>query len=98
MSLASEMERAGAGRLACRAVHRCDVGVGEGRISGKFLHFDEAWGTQEDPLAGERLSELIERAVERSLRQARTPNRVVPGGNTTARTSGGFQERDERRR
>lgn len=73
------MERAGAGRLACRAVHRRDVGVGEGRISGKFLHFDEAWGTQEDPLAGERLSELIERAVERSLRQARTPNRVVPG-------------------
>lgn len=92
------MERAGAGRLACRAVHRRDAGVGEGRIPGKFLLVDEAWGTQEDPLAGERLSELIERAVERSLRQARTPNRVVPGGNTTARTSGGFQGLGERRR
>ena len=73
------MERAGTGRLACRAVHRRDADVGEGRIPGKFLLVDEAWGTQEDPLAGERLSELIERAVEGSLRQARTLNRVVPG-------------------
>ena len=67
--------------VALRAA-RCIVAMSaseRGESPGSSFFLTRRGGPRRTPLAGERLSELIERAVERSLRQARTPNRVVPG-------------------